>query len=62
MNRGQAESEQDQDEGELFIVRRQYSWHKSTNAFCRIVSKVDTMEAFSVMPLYSTKWGTIVTN
>ena len=41
LNRGQAESEQDQDEGELFIVRRQYSWHKSTNAFCRIVSKVE---------------------
>ena len=41
LNRGQANSSQDEDESELFIVRRQYSWHKSTDDFCRIVSKVE---------------------
>lgn len=59
LTRGQANSKQDEDESELFIVRRQYNWHKSTDDFCRIVSKVEH-DCSSVMPLCNTKWGTNV--
>lgn len=41
LSTGQANSEQGEDESELFIVRCQYSWHKSSDDFCRIVSKVE---------------------
>ena len=41
LNRGKSGDEDEEKEGELFVVRRQYSWHKATDEFCRIVAKVE---------------------
>lgn len=57
LNRGKPGSDQDQDEGELFIVRRQYSWHKSTNDFCQIVSKVEHEGSFLRYAIVQNKVG-----
>ena len=41
LNRGKSGNEDIEEEGELFVVRRQYSWHKASDEFCRIVTKVE---------------------